>query len=100
MSNPARFGKRLLILCFIACLNSTLLAQPRGPQDWWPSQPREMPFVHPLFCDDTVMQRDIPAPIWGWATAGEKIAVQVDGKLAGEAVAGNDGRWMTHIGPF
>ncbi|HZK82611.1 MAG TPA: hypothetical protein VFC46_16120, partial [Humisphaera sp.] len=68
-----------------------MFAQPKGPQDWWPSQPREMPFVHPLFCDDMVMQRDIPAPIWGWATAGEKIAVLVDGKPVGEAAAGNDG---------
>src|SRR5256885_12210936 len=40
------------------------LAQPKGPQPWWPVQPRPLPFVHPLFTDDMVLQRDVRAPIW------------------------------------
>jgi sialate O-acetylesterase len=48
-----------------------------------------------------VLQRDIAAPIWGWRTPGDTISVSWDGKPAGQAaVAGNDGKWMTRIGPF
>lgn len=82
-------------------LSSSAFAQPQGPQPWWPTQPQPLPFLHPLFADDMVLQRDIAAPIWGWAKPGDKIAVQVDGQPAGQpAVAGNDGRWTTKIGPF
>lgn len=75
-------------------------AQPTGPQPWWPVQPRALPFLHPLFTSDMVMQRDLAAPIWGWAKPGDKITVQVDGKAAAEAVAGADGRWAAKVGPF
>ena len=26
------------------------------------------PFVHPLFSDHAVLQRDMPIPIWGWGS--------------------------------
>ncbi len=77
------------------------LAQPQGPQPWWPIQPRPLPFLHPLFSDDMVLQRDIAAPVWGWSKPGDKVSIEVDGKPAGQvAVAGTDGRWTTKIGPF
>ena len=63
-------------------------AQPAGPQPWWPVQPRAMPFLHPLFTSDMVLQRDIAAPIWGWAKSGDKISIAVDGKPTALAVAG------------
>ena len=75
-------------------------AQPVGPQPWWPTQPRALPFLHPLFASDMVLQRDIAAPIWGWSTPGDRIAISVDGKPVGQAEAGKDGRWSTKIGPF
>src|SRR3954452_15376401 len=76
-------------------------AQPKGPQPWWPVQPRPLPFVHSLFTDDMVLQRGVQAPIWGWSTPGDTIAVAIDGKISGkEAVTGKDGKWMTRIGPF
>jgi sialate O-acetylesterase len=76
-------------------------AQPKGPQPWWPVQPRPLPFVHSLFTDDMVLQRDTQAPIWGWSTPGDSITVSIDGKGVGkEAVAGKDGKWMTKVGPF
>lgn len=77
------------------------IAQPQGPQAWSPAQPRALPLLHPLFANNMVLQRDRPAPVWGWSTPGVPITIHVDGKPAGQpAVAGPDGRWMTKIGPF
>lgn len=30
----------------------------------------EMPFVHPLFTDHMMLQREAAAPVWGWTTPG------------------------------
>lgn len=74
---------------------------PIKPEDWWPTQPRALPLVHPLFSDDMVLQREIAAPIWGWSTPGDKITVSWDGKDVGTpVVAGADGKWQTTIGPL
>ncbi len=74
---------------------------PPKPEAWWPVEPRPLPLVHPLFSDDMVLQRDIAAPVWGWSTPGDVITVTLDGKETGKrATAGNDGRWMTRIGPL
>ncbi len=75
-------------------------AQPAGPQPWWPVQPRALPFLHSLFTSDMVLQREMAAPIWGWAKPGEKISVSVDGQPAAQAIAGTDGRWSAKVGPF
>ena len=90
----------LFILLVSLTVVPRLSAQPVGPQPWWPVQPRVMPFLHPLFTTDMVLQRDIAAPIWGWAKPGDKIMVLVDGKLAGQSSAGADGRWLAKVGPF
>jgi len=68
----------------------------RGQEEAEPKQP---PFVHPLFGDNAVMQRDIAFPVWGWTTSGAKVTVSFVGKTA-EAVAGDDGKWMAKLGPF
>ena len=77
---------------------------PPEPQDWWPTQPRKLPFVHTLFTSDMMLQRDVADPIWGWSKPGETITVAVQNpKGAGAtatAVAGADGKWQTKIGPF
>lgn len=57
------------------------------------------PFVHPLFSDNMVLQRDIECPVWGWTTPGEAVTVSMDGKTA-EATADAAGKWMARIGPF
>ena len=94
-------GKHLLGLAISFLSVSTAVAQPNGPQAWWPTQPTPLPFVHTLFTDNMVLQRDIPAPIWGWSTPGDVIAIAMDGKPSGkEAIAGKDGLWTTKIGPF
>lgn len=94
---------RLVILGLFLAVTSApaAWAQPSGPQPWWPVQPSGLPFLHSLFTNDMVLQRDIAAPIWGWSEPGDTIAVAFDGHAAGEtATAGSDGRWMTKIGPF
>ena len=59
----------------------------------------EKPFLHSLFSDNTILQRDIPVPVWGWAKPGENITVSMQGKTA-TAVADPDGKWLVKIGPF
>jgi len=77
---------------------------PPQPQDWWPTQPPKLPFIHTLFTSDMVLQRDIAAPIWGWSQPGDKITVTVQNpkgtSTTATAVAGADGKWMTKIGPL
>lgn len=96
MSRPCLLG------VVVALLGSgAALAQPKGPQPWWPVQPRALPFVHSLFTDNMVLQRDTRAPIWGWSTPGDVVTVSVDGKSTGQqAVAAKDGKWLTRIGPY
>ena len=60
---------------------------------------RPRPFVHPLFSDHAVLQRDVPLPVWGWTEAGKTVHVSIGGKTA-EATAGADGRWQATIGPL
>jgi sialate O-acetylesterase len=57
------------------------------------------PFLHPLFCDNMVLQRGASDPVWGWAAPGQTVTVSIDGKTA-KAVAGPDGKWMARVGPF
>lgn len=57
------------------------------------------PFLHPLFNNNMVMQRDILAPVWGWDTPGSKVTVRMLNKSA-TATADSKGKWMAKIGPF
>lgn len=86
----AAIGDRAQIAC----------AQPQGPQPWWPTQPRALPLVHPLFTSDMVLQRDTKAPIWGWSNPGDNISISFDDQLAAEATADAMGKWQTTIGPY
>lgn len=56
------------------------------------------PFLHGLFSDNMILQRDVPCPIWGWTRPGDKITVTLDDKSV-TAVADADGRWLAKIGP-
>ncbi|HEY3418363.1 MAG TPA: sialate O-acetylesterase, partial [Armatimonadota bacterium] len=57
------------------------------------------PFLHPLFADHMVLQRDIAAPVWGWTTPGTKVTISM-GDKTGSARADADGKWLAKIGPF
>ena len=39
-----------------------------------------LPFVSPIFGDNMVLQRGKPNTFWGWATPGETIRVEIDGR--------------------
>ena len=49
--------------------------------------------------DNMVLQQGIPAPIWGWAEAGETVTVRFMGQ-AKTATADQDGRWMVRLDPL
>ena len=52
-----------------------------------------------VFGDNMVLQREMPAPVWGWAEPGEDVSVAIAGqKLHGKA--GADGRWMVKLSPM
>ena len=49
-----------------------------------------------IFGDHMVLQRNVPAPVWGWAAPGEKIVVSFVNQKK-EATAGADGKWMVKL---
>ncbi len=58
-----------------------------------------LPFLHPLFTEGAVLQRDIKCPVWGWTAPRAKVTVSVAGRRA-EATASAGGEWMAFLGPF
>jgi len=52
-----------------------------------------------VFTDHTVLQRDKPAPIWGWAAPGEPITVRFgEQKKTGKVDA--TGKWLIRLDPM
>ncbi len=60
---------------------------------------QELPFLHPLFTDHMVIQREISVPVWGWTNPGEEISVTLAGQSA-TATAGKDGHWQVKLAPL
>ena len=56
------------------------------------------PFLHPLFSDNAVLQRDRTISLWGWTLAGATVSVQLDNQTQ-TARAATDGRWTVSIPP-
>ena len=56
----------------------------------------QMPFLHPLFSDHAVLQRDRDCPVWGWAQPGTEVTVEFAGQNV-KATAGADGKWMATL---
>src|SRR5690349_20208878 len=56
------------------------------------------PFLSPMFNDNMVLQRDKTNSIWGWAKPGEKVRVELSGRVA-TVTAAADGRWQAKIVP-
>jgi sialate O-acetylesterase len=52
-----------------------------------------------LFSDHLVLQRGRPVPVWGRASAGERVAVSIAGRVA-TGVAGADGRFRVELPPL
>lgn len=51
-----------------------------------------------LIRDSMVLQRDTKLNVWGWADAGEKVAVKFNGKTY-RATADADGKWIVVMAP-
>ncbi|MBI5833180.1 MAG: 9-O-acetylesterase [Armatimonadetes bacterium] len=79
-----------LLLGLLAALSLTPCVQAQEPAK---------PFVHPLFCDNAVLQRDTVFPVWGWTQPGAQVTVQFAGRTAA-AKAQADGKWCAKLGPF
>lgn len=52
-----------------------------------------------FFTDNMVLQRDRDVPVWGWADAGEAVAVAFAGQVA-ETVAAESGAWRVTLQPM
>lgn len=81
--------RKLVMVCaavlgFCACMCSA-------------DQPKQ-PFLHPLFSDNMVLQREVKTPVWGWTTPGTKVTVELDGKIV-TGKAGADGKWVAELPP-
>lgn len=59
----------------------------------------EAPSVSSLFCDNMVLQRDVPIPVWGRAPARMNVTVEFAGQ-ARSVTAGSDGRWHVRLDPM
>ena len=55
--------------------------------------------VTPPFASHMVLQRDMPNPVWGTASSGERVSVTV-GEQTKEATAGPDGTWTVQLDPM
>ena len=51
------------------------------------------------FVDDMILQRGMPAPVWGWAPAGVEVTVAFAGQEQA-AVAGPKGKWRVTLAPL
>ena len=57
----------------------------------------DKPFLHPLFTDHMVLQRDAATAVWGWTQPGEEVTVTLAGKTA-TGVADAQGKWLVRLG--
>ncbi|QDS88559.1 hypothetical protein EC9_27500 [Rosistilla ulvae] len=65
----------------LACLATTLQAEVK---------------LASIFSDSMVLQRDLPAPVWGWADPGEQVTVTLGGQTQ-KTKADADGRWQVSL---
>ncbi len=70
-----------------------LLAGPRAEEG------QGRPFLHPLFTDHVVLQRDAPIPVWGWAEPGQRVKVALAGQSV-ETTVDPQGKWLAKLGPY
>jgi sialate O-acetylesterase len=68
----------------------TLLPQPQIPHPL---------FLHPLFQDHAVLQRERPVRVWGWSAPGEEVTVSFAGTRV-SARTDASGRWDATLPPM
>ena len=77
---------RKLTVCVVVCIGLALAA-------------RADVKLPAAFSDHMVLQREMAAPVWGTAAAGEKIAVTICGQTQ-TATADKDGKWAVKLQPL
>ncbi len=65
----------------------------------WQEPVRAEVGVPRIFGDRMVVQRDAPVRVWGWATPGEEVKVELAGRTA-STTTGTDGRWRVVLEPL
>ena len=76
--------KRLVLLSFVVNLAAVAYA------DVSPN---------PLFVAHAVLQQEMRVPVWGTASPGEAVTVELAGQTV-RAIAGGDGKWLVHLEPM
>lgn len=74
-----RFHALTAAFCILAAISAIAEARPLK--------------LHAIFTDHTVIQRDKPITIWGWADVGDKITVKIGSEKAEAIASGEAGRW-------
>ena len=75
--------KPFFLTIMLSCFYHYVQAQVRLPQ---------------LVRDSMILQRDARINIWGWASAGEKVAVRFNNKTY-RTTTGDDGKWALQLAP-
>jgi sialate O-acetylesterase len=83
-------------LLMAVCLTSNLRAQSAAAI----AAATASPFtVNAIFGDHMVLQREMAVPVWGTASAGEKVTVSFADQTV-TARTGTDGRWVARLAPM
>jgi sialate O-acetylesterase len=87
----------ILLVALIAAqaIGADKKKMPREDVIEFPSVGKEL-CVHNLFQTNMVLQRDKSIPVWGWASAGEKVTVTFAGQKQ-TATAGKDRAWKVTL---
>jgi len=52
-----------------------------------------------VFGDHMVLQRNMAVPVWGWASPGEQVSVQLDSEAPLRVTADAEGKWQVKLPP-
>ncbi len=93
MNTRRRLGATQALLAVTVFLVSAAHAAAAGPASA-PAAPALK--LSAVFGDGMVLQRERAIPVWGWATPGDAVNVQL-GEANVSIVAGADGRWLVKL---
>ena len=91
---PVRSGLAFVLSCWCGALPPTL-----GGQTELATTTESRPFVHSMFTDNMVVQRNRRVPVWGWTEPGRKVTVRLQDQQV-TVRANARGKWLARLGPF
>jgi sialate O-acetylesterase len=109
-------GTGLCATAAVAAGGAVMLApcQPGASQEWsydvttqsvssgslcLTAAPAPLPLLSNVFGSNMVLQRDVPAEVWGWTAPGGTVVVSFAGANTTSAPTGTDGRWSVALPP-